>query len=89
MFFLYRFLCILQSLFKNPSLAAKLIWLVQLLLIAAEMFILMQSHTWNDLISLQLLIMINCKTLYGMTKVYFVVKKIYHEESILISKFSN
>ncbi|KAG8186274.1 hypothetical protein JTE90_004618 [Oedothorax gibbosus] len=77
------------SLFKNPSIATRLVWIVQLLLIATEMFILMQSHTWNDLISLQLLIMINCKTLYGMTKVYFVVKKIYHEESILISKFTS
>lgn len=76
------------SLFKDPSTAAKVIWLLQLLLITAEMLILVQSHTWNDLISIQLLIMVNCKTLYGMTKVYFVVKKIYYEENALITKFS-
>ncbi|GFT42585.1 transmembrane protein 39A [Trichonephila clavipes] len=47
------------SLFKDPSTSAKVIWLLQLLLITAEMLILVQSHTWNDLISIQLLIMVN------------------------------
>ncbi|XP_055950122.1 transmembrane protein 39A-like [Argiope bruennichi] len=77
------------SLFKNPAIAAQLVWLLLLFLLFAEVFVLVQSHTWNDLFSIQLLIMINCKTLYTLTRIYFVVKKIYHEEKVIISKFSN
>ncbi|CAL1277398.1 unnamed protein product [Larinioides sclopetarius] len=77
------------SLFKNPATAAQLVWFLLVFLLFAEVFVLVQSHTWNDLFSIQLLIMINCKTLYSMTRVYFVVKKIYHEEKVIISKFNN
>ncbi|XP_035230642.1 transmembrane protein 39A-A-like [Stegodyphus dumicola] len=75
--------------FKNPSSPIKLLWILQLLLIAVQMVVLFQSYAWNDLISNQLLILMNCKTLYGITKVYFVVRKIYYEEKVLISKFNN
>ncbi|XP_042901395.1 transmembrane protein 39A isoform X1 [Parasteatoda tepidariorum] len=76
-------------LFKNPTFLMRIMFVIQVLLMFILIFVLCQSYTWNELLSIQLLILINCKTLYSVTKVYFVIKKIYHEEKVLISKFCN
>ncbi|XP_054714412.1 transmembrane protein 39A-like [Uloborus diversus] len=74
------------AVFKNPSVVFRCLWITQILLIISQMIVLLQSRTWNDLISIQLLLLMSCKTLYGMTKVYFVIRKIYYEEKMLISR---
>lgn len=59
---------------------------LQLLLVCAQLFILLRTTDWYQVLSITLLLLINYYTLFKITRDYLICWKVYHAEQIIQEK---
>ncbi|PBC34616.1 Transmembrane9A [Apis cerana cerana] len=78
----YRF----YALFSNPTMLLCSMLGLQLLLVCAQLFILLRTTDWYQVLSITLLLLINYYTLFKITRDYLICWKVYHAEQIIQEK---
>ncbi|XP_015429142.1 PREDICTED: LOW QUALITY PROTEIN: transmembrane protein 39A [Dufourea novaeangliae] len=78
----YRF----YALFNNPTMLLCSLLGLQLLLVGAQLFILLRSNDWYQVLSITLLLLINYYPLFKITRDYLICWKVYHAEQIIQEK---
>lgn len=59
---------------------------LQLLLVCAQLFILLRTTDWYQVLSITLLLLINYYTLFKINRDYLICWKVYHAEQIIQEK---
>lgn len=77
------------AVFSNPTGALSTLLALQLMLMVIQIVVLIRSSDWNHILSVELLMFLNFKTLFKIARQYLVLRRIYHEEKVLMLKFSN
>ncbi|XP_017889783.1 transmembrane protein 39A isoform X1 [Ceratina calcarata] len=75
----YRF----YILFRNPALFFSYLLGLQLLLICVQLFILLRTNDWYQVLSITWLLVINYYTLFKVTRDFLICWKVYHAEQII------
>lgn len=75
----YRF----YALFSNPTILLCSLLGLQLLLVGAQLFVLLRTTEWYQILSITLLLVINYYTLFKITRDYLICWKVYHAEQII------
>ncbi|XP_078043038.1 transmembrane protein 39A isoform X3 [Augochlora pura] len=78
----YRF----YALFNNPTMLLFSLLGLQLLLVGTQLFILLRTTDWYQVLSITLLILINYYPLFKITRDYLICWKVYHAEQIIQEK---
>ncbi|KOX73947.1 Transmembrane protein 39A [Melipona quadrifasciata] len=78
----YRF----YAIFSNPTVLLCSLLGLQLLLVCAQLFILLRTTDWYQVLSITLLLVINYYTLFKVTRDYLICWKVYHAEQIIQEK---
>ncbi|KZC07548.1 Transmembrane protein 39A [Dufourea novaeangliae] len=74
------------ALFNNPTMLLCSLLGLQLLLVGAQLFILLRSNDWYQVLSITLLLLINYYPLFKITRDYLICWKVYHAEQIIQEK---
>ncbi|XP_033342200.2 transmembrane protein 39A isoform X1 [Megalopta genalis] len=78
----YRF----YALFSNPTMLLFSLLGLQLLLVGTQLFILLRTTDWYQVLSITLLLLINYYPLFKITRNYLICWKVYHAEQIIQEK---
>ncbi|XP_053972657.1 transmembrane protein 39A isoform X2 [Hylaeus anthracinus] len=78
----YRF----YALFSNPTMLLCSLLGLQLLLVGVQLFILLRTTDWYQVLSITLLLLINYYTLFKIIRDYLICSKVYHAEQIIQEK---
>ncbi|XP_014599514.1 PREDICTED: transmembrane protein 39A isoform X2 [Polistes canadensis] len=78
----YRF----HIVFNNPTMLLCLLLGLQLLLVGTQLFILIRTTEWYQVLSMTLLLVINYYTLFKVTRDYLICWKVYRAEQIIQGK---
>ncbi|XP_017760704.1 PREDICTED: transmembrane protein 39A [Eufriesea mexicana] len=78
----YRF----YALFSNPTMLFRSLMGLQFLLVCAQLFILLRTTDWYQVLSITLLLVINYYTLFKVIRDYLICLKLYHTEQIIQEK---
>ncbi|XP_047344049.1 transmembrane protein 39A isoform X1 [Vespa velutina] len=78
--------CRFHILFSNPTILLCSLLGLQLLLVGAQLFILIRTTEWYQVLSMTLLLVINYYTLFKVTRDYLVCWKVYRAEQIIQEK---
>ncbi|XP_031843291.1 transmembrane protein 39A isoform X2 [Nomia melanderi] len=78
----YRF----YALFSNPTMLLCSLLGLQFLLVGTQLFILLSTTDWYQVLSITLLLLINYYPLFKITRDYLICWKVYHAEQIIQEK---
>lgn len=76
----------MQTLFSNPTMLLCSLLSLQLLLVGAQLYILIRTTEWYQVLSMTLLLVINYYTLFKVARDYLVCWKVYRAERIIQEK---
>lgn len=81
--YIYCLYYFIQALFSNPTMLLCSLLGLQLLLVGGQLFVLLRTTDWYQVLSITLLLMINYYTLFKITRDYLICWKVYHAEQII------
>ncbi|KAH0952783.1 hypothetical protein HN011_011761 [Eciton burchellii] len=78
----YRF----HLLFNNPAMLVCSLLALQLVMVGVQLFILLRTNEWYQIVSMTLLLIMNYYTLFKLTRDYLICSKVYRAEQIIQEK---
>jgi len=76
----------LQLLFNNPAMLVCSLLALQLVMVGVQLFILLRTNEWYQILSMTLLLIMNYYTLFKLTRDYLICSKVYRAEQIIQEK---